>query len=46
MSKMTENAVVANVVENATAAVNANEKGAKVTTFEELFAGHASLPRT
>lgn len=46
MSKMTQNAVVANVVENATAAVNANEKGAKVTTFEELFAGHASLPRT
>lgn len=46
MSKMTENAVVANVVENATAAVTPNEKGAKVTTFEELFAGHASLPRT
>ena len=46
MSQKTQNAVVANVVENATAAVNANEKGAKVTTFEELFAGHASLPRT
>ena len=46
MSEMTQNAVVANVVENATAAVTPNEKGAKVTTFEELFAGHASLPRT
>ena len=46
MSQETQNAVVANVVENATAAVNANEKGAKVTTFEELFAGHANLPRT
>lgn len=46
MSKQAQNAVVANVVESATAAVNANEKGAKVTTFEELFAGHASLPRT
>ena len=46
MSQKTQNAVVANVVENATTAVNANEKGAKVTTREELFAGHASLPRT
>ena len=46
MSQKTQNAVVANAVENATAAVNANEKGAKVTTFEELFAGHANLPRT
>ena len=46
MSKKTENAVVANVVENATAAVSTNDKGAKVTTFEELFAGHANLPRT
>ena len=46
MAQNTQNAVVANVVENATAAVNANEKGAKVTTREELFSGHASLPRT
>ena len=46
MSKQAQNAAVANVVENATAAVTPNEKGAKVTTFEELFAGHASLPRT
>lgn len=46
MSEMTENAAVANAAENATAAVTPNEKGAKVTTFEELFAGHASLPRT
>ena len=46
MSKQAQNAVVANVVENATAAVTPNEKGAKVTTFEELFAGHASLTRT
>lgn len=46
MSQKTKNAAAANVVENAVAAVNANEKGAKVTTFEELFAGHASLPRT
>ena len=46
MSQKTQSAVVANVVENAAAAVNANEKGAKVTTFEELFAGHANLPRT
>ena len=46
MSQKTQNAVVANVVENATAAVTPNEKGAKVTTFEELFSGHASLPRT
>ena len=46
MSKQAQNAVVANAVENATTAVNANDKGAKVTTFEELFSGHASLPRT
>lgn len=46
MSQKTQNAVVANAVENATTAVNANDKGAKVTTREELFAGHASLPRT
>lgn len=46
MSQKTQNAVVANAVENATTAVKPNEKGAKVTTREELFAGHASLPRT
>lgn len=46
MSQKTKNAAAAYAVENATAAVNANEKGAKVTTREELFAGHASLPRT
>lgn len=46
MSQKTQNAVAANAVESAAAAVNANEKGAKVTTFEELFAGHAKLPRT
>ena len=46
MSQKTQNAVLANVVENAKTAVNANDKGAKVTTREELFAGHASLPRT
>lgn len=46
MSQKTQNAVVANAVENATAAVKPNEKGAKVTTREELFAGHANLPRT
>ena len=46
MSQKTQNAAVANVVENATAAVTPNEKGAKVTTREELFAGHANLPRT
>lgn len=46
MSQNTQNAVVANVVGNAMAAVTPNEKGAKVTTREELFAGHANLPRT
>lgn len=46
MSQKTQNAVVSNAVENATTAVSANEKGAKVTTREELFSGHASLPRT
>lgn len=46
MLQKTQNAAVANAVENATAAVKPNEKGAKVTTREELFAGHASLPRT
>ena len=46
MSKKAQNAVVTNVVENVTTAVTPNEKGAKVTTFEELFRGHATLPRT
>lgn len=46
MSQKTQNAAAAHAVESAAAAVNANEKGAKVTTREELFAGHASLPRT
>lgn len=46
MSQKTQNAVAADAVENAAAAVSTNDKGAKVTTFEELFAGHASLPRT
>lgn len=46
MSEKTQDAVVANAVENATAAVKPNDKGAKVTTREELFAGHANLPRT
>lgn len=43
MSKQTKNAVVANVVENATAAVSTNDKGAKVTTHEELWKGHEEL---
>lgn len=46
MSTQTTNAAAAHAVESAAAAVNANEKGAKVTTREELFAGHANLPRT
>lgn len=46
MSKKTQNAVLANAVENAKTAVTPNEKGAKVTTFEELWRGHANLPRT
>lgn len=46
MSKKTENVVLTNVDENAKTAVNANDKGAKVTTFEELFSGHSMLPRT
>lgn len=46
MLKQTQNAVVTNVVENVTTAVTPNDKGAKVTTFEELFSGHATLPRT
>ena len=46
MSQETQNAVMANAVENATTAAKPSEKGAKVTTREELFAGHASLPRT
>lgn len=46
MSTKGQNAAAAHAVESAAAAVNANEKGAKVTTREELFAGHASLPRT
>lgn len=46
MSTQTTNAAAANAVENAAAAVKPNDKGAKVTTREELFAGHANLPRT
>ena len=46
MTNKKQNAVLANAVENANTAVNANDKGAKVTTFEELFAGHSMLPRT
>lgn len=46
MSTQTTNAAAAHAVESAAAAVKPNEKGAKVTTREELFAGHASLPRT
>lgn len=46
MSKMAQNAAAAHAVESAAAAVSTNDKGAKVTTFEELFAGHANLPRT
>ena len=46
MLQKTQNAVMANAVENATTAAKPSEKGAKVTTREELFAGHASLPRT
>ena len=46
MSQKTQNAVAANAVENAATAVSTNDKGAKVTTFEELFAGHAKLPKT
>lgn len=46
MSQKTQNAAAAHAVESAAAAVSTNDKGAKVTTFEELFAGHASLPRT
>lgn len=46
MSKKAQNAVVANVVENVTAAVTPNDKGAKVTSYEELFKGHEALPRT
>lgn len=46
MSQKTQNAAAAHVVESAAAAVKPNEKGAKVTTREELFAGHANLPRT
>ena len=46
MLQKTQNAVMANAVENATTAAKTSEKGAKVTTREELFAGHASLPRT
>lgn len=43
MSQKTQNAVVANVVENATAAVKPNDKGSKVTTHEELWKGHEEL---
>ena len=46
MSQKAQNAAAAHVVESAAAAVSTNEKGAKVTTREELFSGHASLPRT
>lgn len=46
MTNKNQKAAQAYAVENASAAVNANDKGAKVTTFEELFAGHAMLPRT
>ena len=46
MSEKTQNAAAAHEVESAAAAVKPNEKGAKVTTREELFAGHANLPRT
>lgn len=46
MATKSQNAVLANAVENAKTAVTPNEKGAKVTTFEELFNGHAKLPRT
>ena len=46
MSQKTQNAAAAHAVESAAAAVSTNDKGAKVTTFEELFAGHANLPRT
>ena len=46
MTNKTQKAVLTNVVENAKTAVNANDKGAKVTTFEELFSGHSMLPRT
>ena len=46
MSQKTQNAAAAHAVESAAAAVSTNEKGAKVTTREELFAGHANLPRT
>lgn len=46
MSKQTQNAVLVNAVENAKTAVTPNDKGAKVTSFEELFKGHAELPRT
>lgn len=46
MSKQTQNAVLANAVESAKTAVTPNDKGARVTSFEELFKGHADLPRT
>lgn len=46
MSTQTTKAAAAHAVESAAAAVKPNEKGAKVTTREELFAGHANLPRT
>lgn len=43
MSQKTQNAAAANAVENAAAAVKPNEKGAKVTTREELWKGHEEL---
>lgn len=46
MSTKAQSAVLANVVENAKTAVTPNEKGAKVTTSEELWKGHEMLPRT
>lgn len=46
MATKSQKAVLANAVENAKTAVTPNEKGAKVTTFEELWKGHTDLPRT
>ena len=46
MAQKTTNAAAAHAVESAAAAVKPDDKGAKVTTREELFSGHASLPRT
>lgn len=46
MATKSQKAVLANAVENAKTAVTPNDKGAKVTTFEELWKGHTDLPRT